>query len=181
MDTETCKLLVVGLGDLLRSDDGLGPTAVARLCGRWQPPAGVRVLDGGSRGLALLPLLAGADAAILVDALAVPRRQPGDLVRLGGDEVADAARDHLSPHQEAVAEVLGALHLLDRLPRRLVMLGVVPESTAEGFGCTPRVEAALEPLLERIREEAAGLGFTFSPRPEQRCPTGCECVVRSVA
>jgi hydrogenase maturation protease len=170
------QLLVVGLGDVLRADDGLGPTAVARLCGRWLPPPGARVIDGGTRGLALLPLLAAADTVILVDALATPGLQPGTLVRLTGDDVPSATRDQLSKHQEAIAEVLGALHLLDRLPRRLVLLGVVPESLDLGFGCTATVEAALEGLLARIRAEAAALGFPFAPRTEPAGPgDGCEC------
>lgn len=183
MDSQPDKLLVVGLGDLLRADDGLGPTAVARLCGRWQAPAGARVVDAGTRSLTLLPLLGGAEAVILVDAVAAPGLPPGAVVRLDGDDVPSATRGQLSVHQEGVAEVLGALHLLDRLPQRLVLLGVVPESVEAGFGCTATVEASLEDLLARIRDEAATLGFPFVPRGDHGCPAGCECatVLRSLA
>jgi hydrogenase maturation protease len=173
MERQPTSLLVVGLGDVVRADDGLGPTAVARLCGRWLPPDGVRVIDGGTRGLALLSLLAEAEAVILVDAVSVPGQPPGSQVRLQGAAVAAAARSQLSPHQQAISEVLGALQLFDRLPKDLVLLGVVPESADLGFGCTPAVEGALEELLVHIRDEAAALGHPFTPRAGESAGACC--------
>ena len=57
-------LLILGLGNVLCADDGAGVVAVARLLQRWQGPNGVRILDGGTLGLALLPELQDADRAI---------------------------------------------------------------------------------------------------------------------
>ncbi len=155
------ELLVLGLGNVLCSDDGAGPAVVGRLAARWQAPAGVRVTDGGTLGLTLLSLLADADHVLLVDAVRVPGLAPGTLVRLTGDDVAAATREQLSVHQVGVADLLDALRLLDRLPRQLSLLGVVPESIELGFGCTPAVEAALEDLVTAVVDEAASLGFPF--------------------
>jgi hydrogenase maturation protease len=159
-------LLVLGVGNTLCTDDGAGPAAVERLLERWDPPIGVRVLDGGTLGLSLLPILADADAAILLDAVRVGEAPPGTLVRLTGDDVPTATRQQLTVHQVGVADLLDGLHLLGRLPERLVLLGVVPESIEIGYGVSACVEPTLEILAERAVAEAAALGFRFRPREE---------------
>jgi hydrogenase maturation protease len=165
------SLLVLGLGNTLCTDDGAGPAAVERLLSRWEPPVGVRVLDGGTLGLSLLPLLADAEAAILVDAVRVGDTPPGTVVRLTGEDVPAATRQQLSVHQVGVADLLDGLHLLGKLPPRLVLLGVVPESLELGFGVSATVEPALDVLAERAVDEAAALGFRFRRRRESHAAT----------
>jgi hydrogenase maturation protease len=158
--SERTSLLVLGLGNLLLEDDGIGSAAVASLDDRYTPPAGVRVLDGGTLGLSLLPYLEDADAVILVDAVKSDAA-PGSLVRLDDDDVAPAVVTRLSPHQVGVADLLDGARWLDRYPRRVVLLGLVPESMELGFGLSPRVRSALPALVECIVEEACSLGFVF--------------------
>jgi hydrogenase maturation protease len=156
-------LLVLGLGNVIYQDDGAGVVAVVRLLDGYRPGTGVRVLDGGTLGLALLPTLEAADAAILVDAIRT-EQPPGTLVRLEGEEVADAAVERLSVHQVGVSDLLGAARWQGSLPRRLVLLGVVPERLDLGLERSPAVEAALPGLVEAVRRECAALGFPFLPR-----------------
>lgn len=159
-------LLVLGLGNTLCTDDGVGPFVVERLLARWEPPVGVRVLDGGTLGLSLLPLVADAEAVILLDAVRVGDAPPGTLVRLTGEDVPTATRHQLSVHQIGVADLLDGLQLLGKLPPRLVLLGVVPESLELGFGVGETVRPALDLLVERAVEEAAALGFRFRRRED---------------
>ena len=91
-------MLVLGLGNLLLGDDGLGTAAVARLEREYDVPAGMRLADGGTLGLALLGLFAESKHAILVDAVRADAGA-GSLVRIDGEEVAPAVRERLSPHQ----------------------------------------------------------------------------------
>ncbi|HEY7441077.1 MAG TPA: hydrogenase maturation protease, partial [Vicinamibacterales bacterium] len=95
---ERTPLVVLGLGNVLLEDDGIGAAAVALLLERYEVPPGVRVLDGGTLGLSLLPYIDAADALILVDAIRA-EGSPGSLVRLDGTEVAPAVATRLSPHQ----------------------------------------------------------------------------------
>lgn len=155
-------LLVLGLGNPLCADDGVGPAAVAELARRYAPPAGARVLDGGTLGLALLPLLEDALDVLLIDAVRCDA-PPGSLVRLAGDEVAPAARERLSVHQVGVADLLDAMALRGKAPRQLRLLGLVPQSLELALGRSPAVAAALPLLVECIVEEAGGLGYTFTP------------------
>ena len=160
---ERIPLLVLGLGNVLLEDDGVGSAAIALLHDRFEPPAGVRVLDGGTLGLSLLPYLQISDALILVDAVRADGA-PGTLVRLDGDDVAPAVATRLSPHQVGVADLLDGARWLDRYPDRVVLVGIVPESMELTVGLSPLVRASLAALVEQVAEEADALGFAFERR-----------------
>lgn len=161
--SERIPLLILGLGNVLLEDDGVGGAAVSLLLDRFEPPAGVRVCDGGTLGLSLLPYLENADVAILVDAVRADAA-PGSLVRLDGDDVAPAVATRLSPHQVGVADLLDGARWLGRYPDRVVLLGLVPASMELSVGLSPAVRASLLELVEQIVEEAASLGFAFEER-----------------
>ena len=156
-------LLVLGLGNLLCCDDGLGVVAVHHLLRRYTPPAGARILDGGTLGLSLLPHLEDAQAAILVDAIRGDG-PPGSLLRLEGEEVGPAVSARLSSHQVGVADLLDAARWRLRIPDRLLLLGVVPETVALGLGLSPAVAAAVPKLVARIVAVAAELDQPFSEK-----------------
>jgi hydrogenase maturation protease len=164
-------LLVLGLGNPICGDDGLGIAAVERLLALHEPPAGVRVLDGGTLGLALLPEVETADRVILVDAVR-DDAPVGSFVRLEGDEVAPAVAARLSPHQIGVADLLDAARWVERYPGRVLLLGLVPGSIELGLERSPEVESNLFELVEKVVAEAARLGFFFVPREKPKIPNG---------
>jgi hydrogenase maturation protease len=145
---------------VLCGDDGLGVAATELLSRRYQIPDGARVLDGGTLGLALMSHIRSLNDVILVDAVRGDG-PPGTLVRLEGDDVAPAARHRLSVHQVGVADLLDGLRLLDEYPRKLVLLGLVPETLALGLGRSAAVERQLPMLVTKILEEAGRLGYQF--------------------
>ena len=157
------RMLVLGLGNVLCGDDGLGVAAVARLAERYEIGPGVRVADGGTLGLALLGLFDGMDEALLVDAI-LADAAPGALVALDGEEVAPAARSRLSVHQVGVADLLDALELLGRRPRRLSLVGLVPDRIELGMERSAAVERALPALVERLAREIRERGHAVAPR-----------------
>ena len=164
-DDPPVPLLVLGLGNVLCGDDGLGAVAVHLLQRRYRAPDGVPVLDGGTLGLSLLPTLERAREAILVDAIRTDD-VPGAFVRLEGDDVAPAVAARLSVHQVGVLDLLEAARWRERYPSRLILLGLVPLSLELGVGRTAVVEAALPGLVDRIVAEAGRLGHAFVPRTE---------------
>ncbi len=157
------KLLILGLGNLLCEDDGLGVEAVRRLVEGWEPPEDALLLDGGTLGLALLGWLAEAETAILVDAVAADA-PPGTLVRLEGEDVAAAALERLSVHQVGVADLLLGARLVERAPARILLHGIVPARTRVGVERSSQVEASLPALVDAIVAEADRLGFRFRRR-----------------
>jgi len=153
-------LLVLGLGNVLCSDDGIGPAAVHLLMRRYEVPEGVRVLDGGTLGLSLLPYIEDAEQVLLVDAVRADR-PPGSFVRLEGDEVEPAILHRLSVHQVGVADLLDGARWLERYPAQLILLGLVPETVELGLARSAAVEAQLPALIARIVAEARHLGYEF--------------------
>jgi len=161
--SERGPLLILGLGNILCADDGLGVVAVHELERRYVAPAGAEVLDGGTLGLSLLPHVQDAGAVILVDA-ARTGDPPGSFVRLEGDDVGPAVRERLSPHQIGVEDLLQGARLLDSYPRKLVLLGLVPESIELRLGLSPALASRLDGLIESIVSEVRRLGCVFRPR-----------------
>ena len=162
---ESPELLILGLGNVLLGDDGLGAAAVAELERNYEIPPQVRVADGGTLGLALLGLFAESEHVILVDAIRVDA-PPGTLVRIDGDEVAPAVRERLSPHQVGVADLFDAARLIDSFPASVTLLGLVPERMDLSIERSDPVDAGLDGLVEAIVREARGLGYELSPRSD---------------
>lgn len=156
-------LLVLGLGNLLLEDDGVGSAAVAMLESQYVAPDGVRVFDGGTLGLSLLPYVQDADALILVDAVRTDAA-PGSLVRLDGGDVGPAVATRLSPHQVGVADLLDGARWLGGYPLRVVLLGIVPASMELSLELSPMVKRAMPALVQRVVDESHALGFDFRRR-----------------
>jgi hydrogenase maturation protease len=156
-------LLILGLGNVLLGDDGLGPVAVVRIQRDFEVPDGVLVADGGTLGLALLGLIGESDHVILADA--VRHDAPaGSLVRIQGDEVAPAVRERLSPHQVGVADLLEAARLAGCYPLSVTLLGLVPETIDLSVERSAPVERGLIALVEAIVLEASALGYKLVPK-----------------
>jgi hydrogenase maturation protease len=160
MSNRSTRLLVLGLGNVLLSDDGVGPAALALLRRHHRPPVGTLVLDGGTLGLALLPYIEDAESVLLVDAV-MADAPVGTLVRLDGNDVGPAVATRLSPHQVGVADLLEGARWHERQPPQLTLLGLVPESLELGIGLSPDVASALPQLVDRIVGEAERLGCGF--------------------
>ncbi len=165
--SERTPVLVLGLGNVVCTDDGAGIAAIHKLIREYEFPEGVSVKDGGTLGLSLLPLVDSADQVILVDAIAA-EGPPGTQVRIEGEEVAPAVYERLSPHQIGVADLLAGASLLDRYPERVVILGVVPDSIELGLERTAAVEASIPELVDRVVEELTRLGYPPVPSTESR-------------
>ncbi len=166
------SLLILGLGNVICGDDGLGVAAAERLRRRYALPTGARVIDGGTLGLTLLGEFEGVDNVILVDAVSLDA-PPGTPVRLVGEAVESAARERLSVHQIGVADLLDALRLMDASPHRLVLHGLVPRTLELGLERSPEVEAGIDGLVEAVAEEARRMGFALRRRrTDEEVPAG---------
>ena len=172
-------LLVLGLGNPLCQDDGVGVMAVTRILEDYNPGPGVRVMEGGTLGLWLLPLLESYSTVLLVDAIRGDG-DPGTLVRIDGDEVARAAAHRLSVHQVGVGDLMDAAQLRGTLPPRLLLLGLVPQTVSLGLGLSPRVEKALPLLIERVVDACAELGHPLQPRTDDESVVGADDGLRRV-
>jgi hydrogenase maturation protease len=164
----TAGVVVIGIGNVVRSDDGVGVHAVVRLRERLGSQPDVTLVEGGTAGLLLLPHLADARRAIIIDAIDVGA-QPGTLVRLDGDQFASAFSAGATVHDVGLRDLLGAARLSGAWPEQLVLHGVQPGSTTLGTELTPTVAAALDGLVDSIAGELAGWS---AARPQAGAATG---------
>jgi hydrogenase maturation protease len=149
------QLVVIGLGNPLRGDDGVGPRLVEELTRRGLPE-GVTALDGGTGGLALLHVLEGWQRAVIVDAADVGR-EPGQFVRFTPEQARLVqAADHVSLHQAGLSETLSLANALGQTLPDLVIFGVQPAKIGWGEGLSQSVEAALPALTDAILVEIMG-------------------------
>lgn len=155
-------VLVVGLGNPLMGDDGIGLAALGRLQDGWELD-GVELLDGGTWGMSLLPRLEDADAVLLLDAIRTGVA-PGTLHRIEREEIHCRFSHKLSPHQVDMAEVLALAELRDRLPPRLVALGVEPETIAFQQEMTAPAAAGIPPLVAASVTQLRAWGVRCTPR-----------------
>ena len=158
-------VLVLGLGNVLLGDDGLGAAAVARIERDYRTPPGVRIEDGGTLGLSLLDIIADSNRVILVDAVRADA-SPGTLIRLDGADVADAVSNRLSPHQVGVADLLGAARLIDCYPSAVTLLGLVPDAIDLAVVRSNAVDKGLDGLVAAIVGEVQSLGYRMVREPQ---------------
>jgi hydrogenase maturation protease len=156
------SILVLGIGNLVMSDDGVGVRVVQRLAERYRFPAGVTLLDGGTLGLDLLPRLEGVTRLLVVDAVETGKA-PGTVVRLFGDEIPLALETKLSPHQMGLKDLLTVATLQDFDPEEMVLWGVQPEHIGMGMELSPAVAAQLDVLEENTLRELDRWGVVTAP------------------
>ena len=140
--------IVLGLGNLVHGDDGVGLHAIYVLQRDPRVPRGVSLIDGGTQGLALLPHLSGVQRLLVIDAIDAAE-VPGTLMRFEGKAL-HGLPGKASVHQLGFADLMVALELLGEAPGEVVVLGVQPMSTDWGAELTPIVTGALTPLVECV-------------------------------
>jgi hydrogenase maturation protease len=146
MQLNSATTVVLGLGNLIHSDDGVGVHAVQRLQADCRVPADVQLLDGGTLGLMLLNHVGGARCLLVIDAVDVGA-PAGTLVRLEGEELRGMPGSG-SVHQLGFADLLAALRITGQEPDELVVLGIQPESTELGTSLSASVADALNEVIE---------------------------------
>ncbi|ROR32537.1 HyaD/HybD family hydrogenase maturation endopeptidase [Inmirania thermothiophila] len=150
-------VLVLGIGNLLLSDEGLGVHAVRALERDWVLPADVEVVDGGTAGMELLDLMAGREHVVVIDAVKA-EGPPGCVLVLRDEAVGAYFRGPISPHQLGLSDVLAALALCEQTPRGLTLVGVVPASLETGLALSEPVREALPRALAEVVAELRRLG-----------------------
>ena len=154
--------VVIGLGNPLMGDDGAGLVALEKLREEWEIGA-VELVDGGTWGMSLLPVIEDSDRVIFVDAI-LAGGKPGDIMVLERDRLPIYFTRALSPHQTDLRDVLAAAELRGTLPREPIAIGVEPLVVALGTELTPVVQRAIEPLVLAVVDQLKRWGHECEMR-----------------
>ena len=168
MSEATTPTLVIGLGNALMGDDGFGLAVLAQLEHHWVLPSEFELVDGGTWGMNLLPLIETAGAVLFLDAIRLGAA-PGTVHELEGDAVPRRLAHKLSPHQIDLGEVLAIAMLRGTLPPGLFALGIEPAVVEMGTALSPEVESAMPSLLARAAARLERLASAVGGRAETAC------------
>jgi hydrogenase maturation protease len=170
LEVQVARIAVVGIGNVLTGDDGVGPYVVRVLEARFDLGPDVEVIDAGTPGLDLTAYMAEVEAMIIVDAVKA-RGVPGELRRYSKEELMKKSPVlAMSPHEPGVREALLNADFMGCAPKVFRLVGVIPESTELDPTLSADVEKAVPEALEAVLEELRALGVAPALRVPPRDP-----------
>lgn len=159
------KVLVLGIGNILLRDEGVGVHTAHTLLKHYSFPEGVEIMDGGTMGMELLSLIAQFNHVIFIDAVKTSS-PPGTIIRVDHEEIPIFFRNKLSPHQIGLADVLAALQLTDEQPEQLVLWGIQPANIELGLELSEKIAFQMTKLVEYVVQELEHWGFVPTLKEE---------------
>ncbi len=151
------RILLIGLGNILLRDDGVGARVIRWLeenCS-FTPP--VEVIDGGTLGLDLLPFFNKNDKVLIVDAVDSGTRA-GKIVEIGNDEMPHVLQAKWSVHQIGLPDLLSVLAMANLAPSEICLIGIQPETTDIGLEVSDRIRSEWGRLIDLILTKLEGWG-----------------------
>jgi len=164
---KTWDTLVLGIGNVLWADEGFGVRAVENLNSRFLFPDNIRLMDGGTQGIFLLPWVRSTKHLLIFDAIEFGL-QPATLKVIRDDDVPRyMGAKKVSMHQAGFQEVLSSAQLSGEFPEELVLIGVQPALLDDyGGSLTEGVRGQIEPAVEIACKVLCDWDVDFQPRPE---------------
>jgi hydrogenase maturation protease len=155
------SVLVLGIGNLLLSDEGAGVKAVEELENRYDCSDTVEIVDGGTSGSELLSYFDDRSHILIIDAVKTGS-QPGAIVRIENPPA--FFQKKISPHQIGLADVLGLAAITDNLPRNITLFGIEPKQLSTGLDLSPEVARNLSRLVDMVVAELKDIGVKVQPK-----------------
>jgi hydrogenase maturation protease len=150
------KTLVLGLGNPILSDDGVGIKVAHEVADRLNTPQ-VTVAETSAAGLSLLDSIVGYDKVIIIDAIQTKEGQAGQIYRMGSEDF--SLTKHLSsPHQINLVTALELGKMLNlAMPQKITIFAVeAKDVTSFSEKCTPEVEQAIPEVVKMVLEDLGG-------------------------
>ncbi len=141
------RILLLGLGNILLKDEGVGVHVVNAIKERYTCSPEVEMLDGGTLGLDLLHFLEGREKVLIIDA-ADFRKEPGHIEVLEDDAIPSSLFSKLSVHHIGLSDLLFAATLKNIKPPKIKLIGIQPESTEVGLEMTDTIRGKIERLID---------------------------------
>ena len=146
--TESNRKVVLGLGNILNRDEGLGVQALKSLDAQLGANDLVELVDGGVLGLNLLPIVEECSHLLILDAVDA-RKPAGTVIELTKEQIPLYAGVKLSQHQVTFQEVLGLANIRGYLPEHLYLIGIQPEDISTGLEMSTLIESQMPQVVDR--------------------------------
>lgn len=160
------SVLVLGIGNLLWADEGFGVRCVEALHQRFELPAHVRLVDGGTQGMYLLDYVCSSPQVLVLDAIDF-KLAPGTLRVFRDAEVPVWSDTMMSLHQATFQELLSLARLRDRFPEKITLIGVQPAELDDlGGSLSPQVKPRVDEAVALAVAELQAWGVAVTPRTQ---------------
>ncbi len=166
MSNRKKNILVIGMGNVLMQDEGVGVRAVEELENRYLIPDNVTIMDGGTTGMELFEPIRSCDQLVVADAVNTGAPY-GSLVRIANDDIPSFFQTKLSNHQLGLSDLLALLTLKDAVPEHVAIIGMVPHSLENKLGLTSEAEAGLVAMVDMLVVELSELGVVLEQRSDR--------------
>ncbi len=143
------NIAVIGLGNILLRDEGVGVHAANTIKQRYTFSPDVEIIDGGTMGLDLLPIFEGRDKVLIIDAVDFGR-EPGHIGMIENDNIPSVLNSKLSVHHINLSDVLFAAKLMDISPSEICLIGIQPQSLDVGLDMTGEIKGKIEILIDAV-------------------------------
>ena len=150
------NILILGIGNILLSDEGAGVKAVEELQNRYDCSDAVEIVDGGTVGFELLPYFENRSHILIIDAVKTGNK-PGTIVRI--DDPPAFFQKKVSPHQIGLADVMGIAVITDNMPQHIALFGIEPKELSTGLELSPEVAGNLSQLVDMVVDELKAIGI----------------------
>jgi len=142
-------ITVLGLGNILMTDEGVGVHTINEFEKRYTVPDYVEIVDGGAAGLDLIPFIEGREKVLMVDAVNFDR-EPGYIDLLENDAIPIRLTQKASMHHLGLMDVLCIVRMSGNIPKELCIIGIQPKSLDLGIDMTKEIWDKVNDLIERI-------------------------------
>ncbi|WP_333652102.1 HyaD/HybD family hydrogenase maturation endopeptidase [Dissulfurispira sp.] len=143
------NIALIGLGNILLRDEGVGVHAANTIKQRYAFSPYVEIIDGGTMGLDLLPIFEGRDKVLIIDAVDFGR-EPGHIGMIENDDIPSVLNSKLSVHHINLSDVLFAAKLMDISPSEICLIGIQPQSLDVGLDMTGEIKGKIETLIDAV-------------------------------
>ncbi|MGL1861561.1 MAG: HyaD/HybD family hydrogenase maturation endopeptidase [Pseudodesulfovibrio sp.] len=160
------KILILGVGNILYTDEGFGVRVVEELDQKYQFSPNVDLLDGGTLGLRLMGPIMESEYLIIVD-IVLNEGEPGDLFRLLGEDLSKACAFTNSMHQTDLLDTLSQCSLIGEVPSDVILYGMEPINYKDmSAALSPELEDKLPAVMDAVLKEVEKAGGTYSLRTD---------------
>ncbi|MBU0960103.1 MAG: HyaD/HybD family hydrogenase maturation endopeptidase [Proteobacteria bacterium] len=165
MEKENKKTGILGIGNLLLSDESFGIHVTRYLEEEYLFPDTVTIIDGGTAGIYMAPFLETHDPVFVVDVVNLKGAAPGTLYTFTADEARNGSmQTRMSPHQLGILEILDICKLRDISPETVEFFCVVPESLATGLEMSDSVAVQVKKIGDLLVQRLKELGHAICPQ-----------------
>lgn len=159
------KAGILGIGNLLLSDESFGIHVVKYLDSHYTFPDSVTLMDGGTAGIYMAPFLEDHDPIFVVDVVNLKDAVPGNLYSFSAEDAKDSSmQTRISPHQLGILEMLDICKFRGVEPDTVEFLCVIPQSVEMGLELSDPVAPQVANISEKLVERLQTLGYAISKK-----------------